>query len=702
MTLHQVGFTGLVAVALMASLIVTLLVTAPTNSVSAGHSFTISDGVYRVPYADGVIVTAFNDHHNHPNAPDRVDMGAGQGSILVAAASGIIRGIVDRHGNDYGRDDGVGVDGVTVQDGALEDNCSGDGDAGNVQGGKCSDYNNYVWIEHPNGEWTKYSHPQTGTVSVEYGWSVGDTILRGQALGREGRVGAATGYHLHHEVAVFNDPTNTSPFSTNGGFLQNGSNVVAFVCFLDGDTVVADNLYTDTETYTAGACADTAPTANAGGPYFVDEGSTVQLDGTGSSDTEDDILNYSWSAATNLDDASIAQPVYSAVLLDDSSENLTLTVTQKTKSDGDVTALDDEDTTTVTVENVAPEVDAVGDIIDEGGTATVSATFTDPGTLDTHTATIDWDDGSLVQIVTVAQLAAGVDHVYGDNGVFSVLVTVTDDDGGSGDDTATVTVNNANPTADIDETGTILINGVPTFLANVGDPLDFSGRSTDPGSDDLDLGWDWDDGAPTPDVTTTYLVNDPVSDPLPSPSIQPRDETDLQTHAFGEACRYDIVFDSVDDDGGAASDSVVVVIVGNSVQIRSAGYWSHQYRGNGKTDFSDEELICLLEIVELVSQVFDEETSANTIGEALDVLETKGKPPMVEVLERQLLAALLNFGNGSVAWDQLIDTDGNNAGDTLFSDVIAGAESVRLNPASTKSQLEEQKDLLEKINLGQA
>ena len=42
-----------------------------------------------------------------------------------------------------------------------------------------------------------------------------------------------------------------------------------------------------------------------------------------------------------------------------------------------------------------------------------------------------------------------------------------------------------------------------------------------------------------------------------------------------------------------------------------------------------------------------------------------------------------------------------SVGDTLFSDVIADAESVRLNPASTKGQLEEQKDLLEKINLGQ-
>ena len=134
--------------------------------------------------------------------------------------------------------------------------------------------------------------------------------------------------------------------------------------------------------------------------------------------------------------------------------------------------------------------------------------------------------------------------------------------------------------------------------------------------------------------------------------------------------------------------------------IVPAELWSHQYRGNGKIEFSDEELICLLEILEFVSLVFDEVTSANTLGQALGVLETKGKATMAERLEQELLTALLNFANGSVAWDQLVDTEGNSVGDTPFSDVIAGAESVRINPASTEKQIKEQKDLLQKINPG--
>jgi hypothetical protein len=73
---------------------------------------------------------------------------------------------------------------------------------------------------------------------------------------------------------------------------------------------------------------------------------------------------------------------------------------------------------------------------------------------------------------------------------------------------------------------------------------------------------------------------------------------------------------------------------------------------------------------------------------------------MSELLDRQLLAALLNFANGSVGWDELIDTDGDGVDDTTFSDVIAAAESVRADPTATRAQLEAQKDLLERINLG--
>ena len=46
----------------------------------------------------------------------------------------------------------------------------------------------------------------------------------------------------------------------------------------------------------------------------------------------------------------------------------------------------------------------------------------------------------------------------------------------------------------------------------------------------------------------------------------------------------------------------------------------------------------------------------------------------------------------------MIDTDNNGSLDTAFADVMANAEAVRLNPASTEAQLRAQRQLLQKIH----
>jgi hypothetical protein len=63
---------------------------------------------------------------------------------------------------------------------------------------------------------------------------------------------------------------------------------------------------------------------------------------------------------------------------------------------------------------------------------------------------------------------------------------------------------------------------------------------------------------------------------------------------------------------------------------------------------------------------------------------------------------LLNFANGDPAYNKPIDTNGDSVGDTQFLDVVTHVEAVRLNPASTKAQITAQKDLLERVDLGQA
>ncbi len=71
----------------------------------------------------------------------------------------------------------------------------------------------------------------------------------------------------------------------------------------------------------SGACgANRAPEAKAGDDAMVDEGTEVQLDGTKSEDLDGDPLAYEWTQvgepAVALDDASIAQPTFTAPEVD--------------------------------------------------------------------------------------------------------------------------------------------------------------------------------------------------------------------------------------------------------------------------------------------------------------------------------------------------------------------------------------------------
>ena len=93
----------------------------------------------------------------------------------------------------------------------------------------------------------------------------------------------------------------------------------------------------------------------------------------------------------------------------------------------------------VVVANAAPAVDAEVTVVDGPGGRSfrIDAAYDDAGVLDTHTATIDWDDGSLVEAVSVVPGGPGAgtlsaEHVYDGTGTFSPTVCVLDDDGDQG------------------------------------------------------------------------------------------------------------------------------------------------------------------------------------------------------------------------------------------------------------------------------
>ncbi|WP_329288929.1 family 43 glycosylhydrolase [Streptomyces pseudovenezuelae] len=92
------------------------------------------------------------------------------------------------------------------------------------------------------------------------------------------------------------------------------------------------------------------------------------------------------------------------------------------------------DTATVSVANAAPVlVSAAGpqSPVPVGRRTVVTAAFTDPGTSDTHTCTVDWKDGSAPQSGTVGASGCRAEHVYAQAGIHRPVITVKDDDGAS-------------------------------------------------------------------------------------------------------------------------------------------------------------------------------------------------------------------------------------------------------------------------------
>lgn len=179
----------------------------PSAPVLTAASVPHSQGFYSFPFEAGTTVHVTNDHLTH-SPPNRIDMSGTSGGPyhVVAAASGWVRFVEDSH---------------------------------NVNGG-CAN-NNYVWLEHANGEWTKYTHIAQHSASVSAGLATGDWVQAGQFVGIESDIGCASGDHVHFEVAVPDDPSD--PINPVGGYIK-GENRIPKVCGITDQTFVAGQNYT--------------------------------------------------------------------------------------------------------------------------------------------------------------------------------------------------------------------------------------------------------------------------------------------------------------------------------------------------------------------------------------------------------------------------------------------------------------------------
>ena len=506
----------------------------------------------------------------------------------------------------------------------------------------------------------------------------------------------------------FDDATGISP-----SFTLVGQDGVFPVCVkvTNSDGAFATDCSTVTVT-------NVAPTVNAiASNEPQNEGSTVTVSGT--------ITDPGWldplTATINWGDGSGTVALTGVVENVRPNASLTYTnVGHEYGTDGvyevKICAADDDTTNNcttrnVTVLNVRPTVGPIttNSPKPENTAITISGVITDPGWLDPLTATVNWGEPGGVAVPLAGVLEnvkpdatftyTNVNHTYGDDGVFTITICAADDDTTGNCNSTNVTITNVNPTATIDETGTTNVNGTPVFFAHIGQPVAFKGRSTDPGSDDLTLRWNWDDGGAPIDASTFY-PNNPgiVPDPDPSPTINPRDVTDNKSHAFGLACAYDVEFSALDDDGGSALDTVKVIITGNPANHdKSAGFWAHEYQSASGDEINPITLACYLEITGFLSRVFNEIRNASTFAAARSVLND-GPNSARDRFDRVLLTNWLNFANGAFEYTQLMDTNFNGTPDTQFGVAMGNAETVRLNPASTTAQIDAQRKILQSFD----
>ena len=159
-----------------------------TFQVTAQH-YEFSSGLYQLPYADLTEIHVFSDVYTHSPRGKYDLLTPASNPTVVAAADGWVRWIQE----------------------SFDTTCH------NGSGNCCWEYNNFVIIEHPNGEWSNYTHMDFQSVSGA-GIVLNQWITAGTPIGTEGTVGCSTEDHVHFEVSR---PFDVSvPFDTIGGFLN--------------------------------------------------------------------------------------------------------------------------------------------------------------------------------------------------------------------------------------------------------------------------------------------------------------------------------------------------------------------------------------------------------------------------------------------------------------------------------------------------
>jgi probable HAF family extracellular repeat protein len=226
-----------------------------------------------------------------------------------------------------------------------------------------------------------------------------------------------------------------------------------------------------------------SPTAAIAAPNAGIEGTPIEFSAQSSSDPDGDSLSYAWTFA---DGQRSAGALVGHAFRNDGSYQVTLIVE-------DSHGASDTARTTVTVANAAPIITALtipSTPVPLGTPAIVHVAFSDPGTLDLLTASVDWGDEWSSPIVN-----GSASYSYRAVGNYTVTVTVRDDDGGITQQTASTALvvgphpQNRPPVAQLRGPSTAREGEAVRFYAN---------ESIDPEGGPLKYSWDLGTGTRSP------------------------------------------------------------------------------------------------------------------------------------------------------------------------------------------------------------
>ncbi|WP_372947624.1 PKD domain-containing protein [Mariniphaga sp.] len=279
------------------------------------------------------------------------------------------------------------------------------------------------------------------------------------------------------------------------------------------------------------------PVADAGPDQTVDEGDVVQLDGTGSTDTELKPLTYLWTAPAGitLDDPTAATPLFTAPEVHENTDLVfTLTV-----DDGIWTSTPDDVIISVLHINKPPVADAGEDqTVDEGSVVLLDGTgSSDPDELDVLTYTWTSLDGAVLDDNTSAQpsFTAPEPPALMKDSTFRFELIINDGTVDSEPDTVSVFVVHTNIVPVADAGADFAIN------ENEAGQLDGSG-SSDPEGADLTYLWT---------APTGFVIDDPTAESPTFTAPEVEEDTDFE---------ITLTVDDGEAENNTASDVVIVTV----------------------------------------------------------------------------------------------------------------------------------------------